>query len=107
MANELEEQGFEIDTEATFPTPESSSGMAFRRADVFAVNPETQEATIVQVVRTSDAGGVTPYAREFDAMSDILGSTRYQDLINQGYTVNAYMVRRGATSLGSGVLRTF
>ena len=68
--------------------------MAFRRANVFAVNPETQEATIVQVVRTSDAGGVTPYAREFDAMSDILGSTRYQDLINQGYTVNAYMVRR-------------
>jgi hypothetical protein len=109
IARELEAAGFPaegITREARFPTPASTT-RDNRFADVLAVNPQTKEAAIVQVVRTNDVARSTPASREFPAMNDILASPRYQDLIDQGYTVNAYMVRRGATSLDSGTLRTY
>ena len=106
-ARELDEQGFSvIEREARFHTPGSPTGKAHRDVDVLAINPQTKEAVIVQVVRTTDRAKLTPHPREFDAMSDIMASPRYQDLVNQGYTVTPQMVRRGATGIGS-PLRTF
>ncbi len=106
VLQELENQGFDVRKEYEFDTPGSLTKDS-RFADVFGINEEAGEAAIVQVVRTTDAARVTPDPREFDAMNDILASPDYQALIDQGYAVTGYMVRRGATSLGSGTIRTF
>jgi hypothetical protein len=106
-ANELEKRGFTIFREERFDTPGSSEGKAFRKMDVYAVNQATKEVVIVQVVRTSNQAGTTPLSRESPALLDVLASPRYQDLVGQGYSVAAHMMRRGSTSLDQGVLRTF
>jgi RHS repeat-associated protein len=106
MARELEAQGFNVEREARFLAPDAPSGRAYRDVDVLAINPQTREATIVQVVRTTDQARLTPHPREFTALNEVMASPAYQRLIDQGYTINSYMVRRGATRLDS-ALRIF
>jgi hypothetical protein len=106
--SELRKQGFpSVEREQRFLTPHSPYGKAHRDADVLAINSKTKEAVIVQVVRTTNKARTKPHPRELDAMNDIRASPRYQDLVQQGYTITSYMMRRGSTSLSTGVLKTF